>query len=90
MERFLHGYNNRFVPIEIPVEGTDKKYYMAFRGHSNPDEAKDNSESIYKRRLTWCDVFFIACTESVKNRNVLVSRFPIVFYRWPWQEIVIE
>ena len=80
MERFLHGYNNRFVPIEIPVEGTDKKYYMAFRGHSNPDEAKDNSESIYKRRLTWCDVFFIACTESAKNRNVLVTRFPIDKY----------
>ena len=79
MERFLHGYNNRFVPIPILVEDTKDQYYMAFSGrYADPKESKENIEPIYKRRLTWCDVFFIACNEAIKNKNVLVSRFPIV------------
>ena len=79
MERFLHGYNNRFVPVQIPVEGTEAIYYMQFRGRFNdPRESKENeSESIFQRRLTWCDVFFISCTEAIKNKNILVTRFPI-------------
>ena len=79
MERFLHGYNNRFVPVEIPIEGTEDKYYMQFKGRFNePRDAKEeNPESIFQRRLTWCDVFFISCTEAIKNKNILVTRFPI-------------
>ena len=81
MERFLHGYNNRFVPVEIPVEGTKEKYYMQFKGRYNdPRTAKeDNPESIFQRRLTWCDIFYIAATEATKDKNVLVTRFPILY-----------
>ena len=76
MDRYLHGYNNRFVPIEIPLEGTDEKYYMQFKG-SGTVGISDNPESIYQRRLTWCDVFFIACNEAIKDKQVLITRFPI-------------
>lgn len=76
MERYIHGYNNRFVPVEIPIEGTTEKYYMKFKGRgATPGEA--NPESIYNRRLTWCDVFFIACNEAVKDKQILITRFPI-------------
>lgn len=81
MERYLHGYNNRFVPVEIPLEGTSEKYYMAFKGRLNsPEEANKNPESIYHRRLTWCDIFFIAATEAVVDKQILVTRFPIDKY----------
>lgn len=76
MERYLHGYNNRFVPVEIPLEGTDEKYYMQFKG-VGPAKESSNPESIYHRRLTWCDVFFIAAVESTKDKHVLITRFPI-------------
>lgn len=76
MERYLHGYNNRFVPIEIPLEGTKEKYYMQFKGRYTEPGSK-NPESIYNRRLTWCDVFYIAAVESTKDKQLLITRFPI-------------
>lgn len=76
MERYLHGYNNRFIPIEIPLEETEEKYYMQFKGRGTVG-LSDNPESIYHRRLTWCDVFFIACNEAVKDKQILITRFPI-------------
>lgn len=78
MDRYLHGYNNRFIPVEIPLEGTDEKFYMQFKGRGTYG-LSDNPESIYHRRLTWCDVFFIACNEAVKDKQVLITRFPINF-----------
>lgn len=79
MDRFLHGYNNRFVPIEIPVEGTDEIYYMKYKGRyrdpSNPEQT-----TLAERRLTWCDVFYIATVEAVKDKHVLITRFPIDFF----------
>ena len=78
MERFIHGYNNRFVPVEIPLEGTKEKYYMQFKGRDvSMSEVGKNPETIYNRRLTWCDVFFIACNEAVKDKQILITRFPI-------------
>ena len=79
MERFLHGYNNRFIPIEIPVKNVDRPYYMQFKGR-NVDNVNPNPESIYQRPLTWCDVFFISAMEAVKNKHVLITRFPIDSY----------
>lgn len=75
MDRFLHGYSNRFVPIEIPVENSKKKYYMAFKGRYQ--QPKTNVESVYNRRLTWCDVFYICAVEASKDKNILTSRYPI-------------
>lgn len=73
MDRFLHGYNNRLVPIEIPSDDKET-YYMQFKG--NPPEG----ESIYHRRLTWCDVFFMAAVEATKDKVVLITRYPIDSY----------
>ena len=78
MEAFLHAYNNRFVPIEIPIEENDGKkvkYYMQFKGNF----AKDNmpNESIMNRRLTWCDIFYMATVEAARGRYGIITRYPI-------------
>ena len=84
MDRFLHGYNNRFVPIEIPVEGTNQKYYMKFKGRGvslsdikNKENIED-SNPLINRRLTWCDVFYIAAVEATRDKHVLITRFPVI------------
>ena len=89
MDRFVHGYNNRFVPVEIPVEGTNQKYYMYFKGIGvSPDMITrspngetlvntENPESILNRRMTWCDIFYQAAVEATKNKHVLITRFPV-------------
>lgn len=80
MDRFLHGYNNRFIPIEIPVEGTNETYYMSFKGRGwKPGENPEQS-GIVNRRLTWCDVFFIAAVEAVRDKQILITRFPIDYF----------
>ena len=34
-----------------------------------------------QRKLTWCDVIFMAATEAVKDKMILITRFPIdTFY----------
>lgn len=79
MERFLHGYNNRFIPVEVPVEGTNEKYYMAYKGrYSSPTD--EHPDGTLTRRLTWCDVFYIACVEAVADKHILITRFPIDYF----------
>lgn len=82
MEKFLHGYNNRFSPIEVPIKNNKKKVYMEFRGkpYASAKEGLANPESIIHRRLTWCDVFYMAAVEATKGRQILVTRFPIDNY----------
>ena len=77
MDRFLHGYNNRFVPIEVPVEGSDEFYYMTFKGRGVTPGEETTNDPKYSRRITWCDVFYMAAVEATKNKQMLTTRFPM-------------
>ena len=83
MDRFLHGYNNRFVPVELPVENSNEVYYMVFKNQGQSlDELQNskNNDSIYGRRITWCDIFYMATVEATANKQILITRFPIDFF----------
>lgn len=75
MEKFIHGYNKRFSPIRVPVEGSDSIVYMRFKGRY--DSNMKEQETIYQRRLTWCDIFFMAVAEAIKDKMVLITRYPV-------------
>lgn len=85
MARFIHGFSNRFAPVEVPITGTDGKVhngYMVFKGRSvSPKDFKDGkivgNSSLINRRLTWCDVLYMAACEATKDKAVLITRFPI-------------
>ena len=81
LDRFVHGYSNRLKPVLVPLEN-GKKAYMIFKGHKVTGEqvAKGDvygESSLINRRLTWCDVFYMASCEAARGRHVLVTRFPI-------------
>ena len=76
MEKFIHSYNNRFVPIRVPLEDTNKVIYMQFKGRFSADNPL-SEEAIFQRRLTWCDIFFMATVEAVKNKMALITRYPV-------------
>ena len=80
MDRFLHGYNNRFVPVEVPVAGTKEKYYMQYKGRNVYPGQADTNNPLTQRRLTWCDIFYIATVEAVRDKHVLITRFPIDYF----------
>lgn len=89
LERFIHGFSNRLIPIEIPtVEKTKEPVYMNFIGRNLSAEeykkALDNGTldqmPIVDRDLTWCDVFYIAANEFIESKTVLLTRYPIDSY----------
>lgn len=80
---FQHGYADRFRPIKIPnKEGKD--IYMHFKGYIIKDEDFDiknpGQMNIVERRLTWLDIIYQAAMEVVKDKHVLITRYPIDSY----------
>ena len=77
MNRYLHGYSNRFIPIAIPVEENDKIYYMKFKGRSNMNTDPTTIDVAFDRYLTWCDVFYMAAVEATQDKMIIITRYPI-------------
>ena len=83
INRFLTGFSNRFIPIEVPtIEGRTVR--LRFKGYqtSAEDFAKNDigKMPIMERDLTWCDILYQAAVESVKDRHILITRYPIDTY----------
>ena len=83
IDRFIHGYSNRFIPIEVPVEYS-KPVYMTFKGrHVTAEEYAEGDYDKLEamdRNMTWCDLFYIACCSVTKDKHVLLTRYPIDSY----------
>lgn len=85
MNKFIHGYSKRLLPVEVPlVDGRTGN--IIFKGQNKTNEEIDKNpikNELQSRRLTWCDVFFIAAVESTRDKHVLITRFPMDSY---WNE----
>ena len=80
INRFLTGFSNRFIPIEVPtVEGRTVR--LSFKGYNMTVEEYAKSDvgklPIMERDLTWCDILYQAAVESVKDKHILITRYPI-------------
>ena len=82
IDRYIHGYSNRFIPVDIPLEnGNIVK--MRFKGRSvDPNEIKKAGKNItmYDRDLTWCDLIYQAANISAEDKHVLITRYPLEDY----------
>jgi hypothetical protein len=80
LDRFMFGYSNRFIAIEIP-NYENKKIYMQFKGYNITPEQfatmKDGTPPLLNRDLTWCDVIFMAAYEVSIH---LLLNLPISLY----------
>lgn len=94
IERFIHGYSNRFIPIDVPVDMEE----LAKLNKSRKEKIKldsihmmidyrlesvkndSTSKEMIHRPLTWCDLFYIAACEVTEDKMVLITRFPIDSY----------
>ena len=85
MNKFIHGYSKRLTPVEIPLVN-GKVAYAIFKGQNKTSEEVENDpirNALQSRRLTWCDVFFMAAVEATRDKHVLITRFPMDSY---WNE----
>lgn len=83
INRFLTGFSNRFIPIKVPtIEGKEvilrfKGYNMTAEEYAKMDPEKVPVMAIMERDLTWCDVLYQAAVEAVKDKHILITRYPI-------------
>lgn len=77
LNRFIFGFSNRFTPIKVPNKD-NKNLYMHFKGRHIPlDQIKSPQDGILRRKLTWCDLFYMAAVEMSKGKHALLTRYPI-------------
>ena len=80
LDRFIHGYSDRFRPVKVlcRVKGKQEYLDLKWKGFYKEPDAKALKN---ERPLTWCDVIYMACEEAVKDRMILITRYPIdTFY----------
>lgn len=88
LDRFINGQSDRFRQVLVPLKDNPKKGIpMAFKGYNVTYEEylqkyKDKDlHGIMTRPLTWCDVIYLSTMEAVKNKMILITRYPIdTFY----------
>lgn len=88
LSRFIHGFSDRFRPIEVPLESNrfNKDFYsMVFKGYTvskeklvkEKDLPVNDLMPISERYMTWCDLFYMGAVEVTKDKTILVTRYPI-------------
>ncbi len=84
LDRFIHGFSNRFIKIEVPIKHPKYKVaHMIFKGYSVSKEEYEKTKGVgepgtlIQRHMTWCDLFYMAAVEVTQNRCVLITRYPI-------------
>jgi hypothetical protein len=78
IDTYIKDPESRFDKIEIPVEG-NKKRYLIFTGtrFSGAEPTAANS-TIVNRPMCWTDLLFMACRDTVKDKHILITRYPIL------------
>jgi len=90
IERFMYGYSNRFIPVEVETE-ENKLLSMSFKGRytdsqdvgklsEKPNETQPGNTPLLSRRLTWCDLIFMAAVDCSKDKHALITRYPLDNY----------
>lgn len=80
LDRFIHGYSDRFRSVKVlcRVKGKQEYLDLKWKGFYKEPDAKVLQK---ERPLTWCDVIYMACEEAIKDRMILITRYPIdTFY----------
>lgn len=80
MKQYINTYSSRFAPVKIKLEN-GKEYDMAFAGKWYGDVGGSNNPSeLSTRALTWTDVFYMAAMETLTDKHVYITRYPLVDY----------
>lgn len=88
IERFMKGFSNRFIPIKVPLEdGPKEDVWMKFHGRRAVGMREDLDEKditeispLFERRLTWCDLIYMACVECSRDKYAVITRYPLDSY----------
>ena len=81
MDNYVEDYECRFDPIEIPVKDAPNPVFMRAEGilyYEGQNELL--SSTIKNRYFTWTDLFYMAAVDSLSDKHVYITRYPITSY----------
>ena len=76
IDKYISDPTSRFERIPVKVSSGDTVYLTMvgkYRVMGDSDTA-----TIFKRHMTWTDLLFIACSQIVENKHLMVTRYPIL------------
>lgn len=80
MKGFMNTYGKRFEPIKIKLKD-GKEVDMLFTGRGMSRKKDDpKSATISNRAMTWTDVFYMAAVETLSDKHIYTTRYPISDY----------
>ena len=84
IKEFVYGYSNRLKPIVVKMSD-GKEHFIKFKGRNVTAEQLASGDftgesPLINRRLTWCDMLYMAATEACRDKYVLITRFPMDTY----------
>ena len=85
LKKFVYGFSNRFEEVKVPIileNGKEAEATMVFKGRNITFDQYQRGEtegesSLINRKLTWCDILYMATCEAVADKCVLITRYPI-------------
>lgn len=75
IDRYVSDPSSRYDTIEVPTT-LNKPVYLTFSGRYL--KSLGESSGIVNRKMTWTDLLFIAANDIVKDKHVMVTRYPIL------------
>ncbi len=80
MKGFINTYGGRFEPIQIKLKD-GREVDMLFTGRGMSRRKDDvSSATISNRPMTWTDVFYMAAMETLRDKYVYTTRYPLSDY----------
>lgn len=79
INRFIHGFSNRFIPVEVELEDGSKVVPTIKGFYTTVDDFKKGltpTEQPFNRRMTWCDVLYIAAVRASSDKCIVAVRYP--------------
>lgn len=76
IDRYISDPSSRYQTIPVKT-ALGKEAYLMFKGRY-AIQGQSEEASIFNRKLTWTDLLFLACNDVVKNKHLMVTRYPIL------------
>lgn len=78
IKSFVNSYHDRLRPISIELED-NTRMSLRFTGRYDTT-GKGETTKVSNRPMTWTDLLFISATEAIRDKLVLITRYPLEDY----------
>lgn len=77
INRFITTPEVRFEPVTIPLSD-GREALVKFTGKIYKKEDAVTASSISNRPFTWTDLLYLACAESLSDKMIYITRYPLI------------